>query len=182
MDNLVEYFINDLYQLYIQSTAFKKRFFTPVLNLFEQYFFKAEQIYRSEQGLSELIKDKTNSLLTDDDFAIQVHREKVYSIVFKREKFEIMVEHKQIDNKIKTELNDKFDIEVIDNTNTVKSTYNQNSSKWNEYYYNQDLNVWEDLIYDSVLKYWYVLRVDPVYEVQSKWKYDPIFKTLTKIE
>lgn len=132
MDNLVEYFINDLYQLYIQSTAFKKRFFDPVLNLFEQYFFKAEQIYRTEQGVSEIIKDKTNVVLTDDNFGIQVCKDRVYSIVFKREKFKILVDHKQIEDNHRIKINDNFTVEVYDADKLLKSKYDSDRKVWVE--------------------------------------------------
>ena len=132
MDNLVEYFINDLYQLYMQSTAFKKRFFDPVLNLFEQYFFKAEQIYRTEQGISEMVKDKTNVVLTDDNFAIQVSRERVYSIIQKRGWFEIMVNHKQIKDNHRVKINDNFTVEVYDRDKLLKSKYDSDREVWVE--------------------------------------------------
>ena len=132
MDNLVEYFINDLYQLYIQSTAFKKRFFDPVLNLFEQYFFKAEKIYRTEQGVSEIIKDKTNVVLTDDNFGIQVCKDRVYSIVFKREKFKILVDHKQIEDNHRIKINDNFTVEVYDADKLLKSKYDSDRKVWVE--------------------------------------------------
>ena len=128
MDNLVEYFINDLYQLYIQSTAFKKRFFEPVLNLFEQYFFKAEQIYRSEQAVSELVKDKTNMILTDDYNGVQVNKDRVYSVAKPYDKAAIKAFTKQI-NKI--DCKDKFTIDIINSTTKeIKYQYNEERDLW----------------------------------------------------
>jgi hypothetical protein len=128
MDNLVEYFINDLYQLYIQSTAFKKRFFEPVLHLFEQYFFKAEQIYRSEQAVSELVKDKTNMILTDDHNGVQVNKDRVYSVAKPYDKAAIRAFTKQI-NKI--DCNDKFTVDIINSTTKeIKYQYNEERDLW----------------------------------------------------
>jgi len=135
MDNLVEYFINDIYQLYIQSTVFTKRFFNPVIELFEQYFFKAEQVYKSEQNLSEVVRDKTNVVTNDDNASILVSKDKVYSIIFKRDKQAISILCEQINNNgQKLEIEDNFKIEVFKPNSEVgqepilKSSYIQDKN------------------------------------------------------
>lgn len=130
MDNIVEYFMNDLYQTYIQSTAFKKRFFNPVVDLFEQYFFKAEQIYKTEDSVSEIVRDKTNVILTDDNNAIQVSKDRVYSIAFKRDWVSFLVQTKQIDTDYRLKLTDHFDIDVYDIDKKIKTQYNSARAEW----------------------------------------------------
>ena len=130
MDNIVEYFMNDLYQTYIQSTAFKKRFFNPVVDLFEQYFFKAEQIYKTEDSVSEIVRDKTNIVVTDDNNAIQVSKDKVYSIAFKRDWVSFLVQAKQIDTDYRLKITDHFDIDVYDIDKKIKTQYNSARAEW----------------------------------------------------
>ena len=130
MDNIVEYFMNDLYQTYIQSTAFKQRFFNPVVDLFEQYFFKAEQIYKTEDSVSEIVRDKTNVIVADDNNTIQVSKDRVYSICHKLDWISFSVQTKQIDTDNRLKITDPFNIDVYDVDKKIKTQYDSVRAEW----------------------------------------------------
>ena len=58
MDNLITYFINDLFNNYMLGSTFREEFFDPMLALFEQYFFKAEQSIQNIETYNVSVKDK----------------------------------------------------------------------------------------------------------------------------
>ena len=58
MDNLITYFINDLFNNYMLGSTFREEFFDPMLALFEQYFFKAEQSIQNISTYNVSVKDK----------------------------------------------------------------------------------------------------------------------------
>lgn len=58
MDNFVTYFVNDTFKRFLLASSFKDEFFDPVMDLFQQYFFKAELSYQNSDTLIHINRDK----------------------------------------------------------------------------------------------------------------------------
>lgn len=74
MDNMIGYFVNDLYKGLIFDSTFKEEFFDPFINLFQQYFFKAELSYQNSDSRKVKVRDKMQQVIlgSDASFDIQV--------------------------------------------------------------------------------------------------------------
>jgi hypothetical protein len=122
MDPLIGYFINDTFQRFLMGSVFTERFFTPVLELFQQYFFKAEQGYSKSSYTEEKIKNKMNSVGLYDKQEIAYHHDLEYSLIKELDVSSIFVKNKQIDT---ITLNDNFEIEITDEDTNEKTTYTE---------------------------------------------------------
>ena len=78
-DNIVSYFVNDIYQNFMLDATFKENFFDPVVKLFNQYFFKAEQSYQNYDADLEIVKDKMQMVVLNSSMETQVQLDKYYS-------------------------------------------------------------------------------------------------------
>ena len=101
-----------------------------LVDLFEQYFFKAEQIYKTEDSVSEIVRDKTNVIVTDDNNAIQVSKDRVYSVCHKRDWSSFSVQTKQIDTDNRLKITDPFNIDVYDVDKKIKTQYDSVRAEW----------------------------------------------------
>lgn len=59
-DKISKIFIRDMFSRFILSDTFKKEFFNPIINLFENYFFNIDQSYMNDDTQILKIKDKMN--------------------------------------------------------------------------------------------------------------------------
>ncbi len=57
-DNLITYFVNDMFKRFLLAGTFKDEFFDPVIDLFQQYFFKAELSYQNSDTIFHVTRDK----------------------------------------------------------------------------------------------------------------------------
>lgn len=79
MDNLVTYFVNDTFKRFIMASTFKEEFFDPVMNLFSQYFFKAELSYQNTDVIIHTVKDKMQRVTCGTDSYYDVDLKDYYS-------------------------------------------------------------------------------------------------------
>jgi hypothetical protein len=78
-DNFVTYFVNDLFKRYLLSSTFKEEFFDPVMDMFQQYFFKAELSYQNADSLLQVIRDKMQRVTCGTSAAYQVRVDNTFS-------------------------------------------------------------------------------------------------------
>jgi len=122
MDPLIGYFINDTFQRFLMGTVFTERFFTPVLELFQQYFFKAEQGYSKSSYTEEKIKNKMNSVGLFDIINLDVDHDLEYSIIKELDVSSVFVNNEQIDT---IKYKDNFEIEITDEDTNEKTIYTE---------------------------------------------------------
>lgn len=79
MDNFVTYFVNDTFKRFLLASSFKDEFFDPVMDLFQQYFFKAELSYQNSDTVIHINRDKMQQVTCGTDEAYQVELEGYFS-------------------------------------------------------------------------------------------------------
>jgi hypothetical protein len=59
----IHYFVADLFSRFIQGGSFQREFFDPVMNMFQQYFTKAEQSYQNRASVNDIFKNKLQQII-----------------------------------------------------------------------------------------------------------------------
>ncbi len=124
MDNLIIYFINDIFKLFIGSAAFKETFFNPVLDLFERYFFAAELSYQNSDAILYKIKDKMQQVVLGSKHTIDVI-DNEYSEININDTQSIMNNYIDSDT---TKTNDSWNIQIINDTTGIHNISSTNDS------------------------------------------------------
>ena len=88
-DNLCTYFINDTFQRFLLASTFKQYFFNPIIDLFNQYFFKAEQSYQNSDAVVSIIRDKMQMITCGVDASYEVVCEGYFSEISMKDYYPI---------------------------------------------------------------------------------------------
>lgn len=91
MDNLIGFFVNDLFKNFIFDSTFKEEFLDPVVDMFQQYFFKAELSYQNSDRFGILIKDKMQQVVLGDDAGFMVDLADIKSELSQKDNFVITI-------------------------------------------------------------------------------------------
>ena len=120
MDNFVTYFVNDTFKRFLLTGAFKDEFFDPVVDLFQQYFFKAELSYQNSDAIIHINRDKMQQVTCGTDQAYLVELEGYFSEISPQDKIGLR-NIKDIEEDVVIE--DSWNIEIINDTDGVDSTF-----------------------------------------------------------
>ncbi len=107
-DNLCTYFVNDTFQRFLLASTFKQYFFNPIIDLFNQYFFKAEQSYQNSDAVVSIVKDKMNMITCGVDANYQVACEGYFSEISTIDYYPLLFNQ---DTQDKYSVNDFYAIE-----------------------------------------------------------------------
>ena len=127
MDNLVTLFVNDTFTRFLLGDTFKEEFFNPVIELFQQYFFKAELSYQNLDQILHIVKDKMQQVTTGSESSFHVSVEKT-SELLPIDRYNLL--HKQ--NIIDTQsLDDAWSLQIINNNSIVHTSDDTNDTVYN---------------------------------------------------
>lgn len=115
-DNFCKYFVNDTFQRFLLASSFKEYFFNPIIDLFNQYFFKAEQSYQNANGEKINIRDKMQMVTCGVSSDYQTECNGYFSET-KFIDYSEMIIRKNISNE-QINNDDKFIIEIFDDITT----------------------------------------------------------------
>jgi len=117
MDNFITYFVNDTFKRFLLASTFKEEFFNPVVDLFQQYFFKAELSYQNTDATIQIIRDKMQQVTVGDDASFEVDIIDIFSEITPIDNQYLITNNIVKDS---TKAKDKFNIQII-NDSTVTS-------------------------------------------------------------
>lgn len=143
-DNLCTYFVNDTFQRFLLAGTFKQYFFNPIVDLFNQYFFKAEQSYQNSDATITIIKDKMQMVTCGVDSQYEVALEGYFSEIslkdfcalFYTEGFSdkysltdsLSIQHEEVPVSEQIIKEDNFTIEIDDGTNAWAFSMNDDNT------------------------------------------------------
>jgi len=119
MDDLVTYFVNDTFKRFILDSTFKEEFFDPVLDMFQQYFFKAELSYQNSDSILHIQKDKMQQVVCGTSQGYNVILEG-YSELSIRDNMNMNF---NLPIKTLTTIDDNFKIVITDETTNTTQTF-----------------------------------------------------------
>lgn len=119
-DNFCLYFVNDTFQRFMLAGTFKQYFFTPIFDLFAQYFFRAEQSYQNTGGEVYQTKDKMQMVVVGADIYNTIDLEGYFSEISPLDDIRLLTDIKNSEEQIN--IKDYFSIEISDGSNTTHYT------------------------------------------------------------
>ncbi|RLA81931.1 MAG: hypothetical protein DRG78_08375, partial [Epsilonproteobacteria bacterium] len=122
MDTFITYFVNDLFKMYLTGSAFKDNFFDPVMQMFQQYFFKAELSYQNSDTLITRIKDKMQQVVLGSTHTCEVDLTNIYSELTIRDTYNMLGYYETEDD---IQIEDNWNIQII-NSDTGIHNFSSN--------------------------------------------------------
>jgi len=127
MDNMITYFVNDIYKRFLLGAAFKEKFFDPIINLFQHYFFPADLSYQNSDTRVIKINNKLQSIPLGDVRELFTIKEST-SLLFFYDNNSIIAQSKNNDH---ITYEDNFHIEITNNDEVIYSKSDKNDSEHN---------------------------------------------------
>jgi len=120
-DNLITYFVNDTFKRFLLAGTFKDEFFDPVVDLFQQYFFKAELSYQNSDQIVHVVHDKMQQVTCGTSEAYEVKLNGYFSEFNLTDNTTLMYTQEIEDAVGKVHLNSDWNVKI---TNDVTGEHN----------------------------------------------------------
>ncbi len=116
MDNVITLFVNDTFQRYLLSNTFKEEFFDPVMELFQQYFFKAELSYQNFDQFLHITRDKMQQVTCGSENGLLVESTGKYETIDELDSHRVNI-FNPVDEEYS--LNDSWNVQISNTTNGI---------------------------------------------------------------
>ena len=116
MDNLVTYFVNDTFKRFMLSSTFKEEFFDPIMDVFQQYFFKAELSYQNADVTVQTVRDKMQQVVCGTDSYYEVDLKRYFAELNPRDTMAIF---HPLSTKDSVKKDDSWNITIVNDSTGI---------------------------------------------------------------